>query len=268
MLSKNKIKFINSLKKKKNRINKRLFIAEGEKIIYELFISSFRIAEFFATEDFISQLSEEKKSSLPSLHEITESELKKISDLKTPNKALALVEIPNRTIDTEETQNSLSLVLDKINDPGNLGTIIRTADWFGINQIFCSNGSVDLYNPKVIQSTMGSFTRVKLFYQNLTELLEKYNEIDDFRIYGTFLEGDNIYRSQLSDKGLIIMGSESHGISDNLKEFIHQKLYIPSFTSVKNIEQSESLNISVATGIVCSEFRRRKDVSTDRQIQK
>jgi TrmH family RNA methyltransferase len=257
MLSKNKIKFINSLKKKKNRINKRFFIVEGEKIFYELFESSYRIKEIFATESFISELPDNKKSLAQSIHPITEEELQKISDLKTPNKVLAIVEIPNQSISLEEVKDSLSLVLDRINDPGNLGTIIRTADWFGIQQIFCSADSVDLYNPKVIQATMGAFTRVKIFYKNLTEFLSQYQNIEGFHIYGTFLEGDNIYESEIKNKGLIIMGSESHGISDELSSYIHQKLFIPSYNTNKKSAQSESLNISVATGIICSEFRRR-----------
>lgn len=257
MLSKNKIKFINSLKKKKNRINKRLFIVEGEKITYELFDSSYRIKEVFATESFVSELPKDKISSVQHLHSITEEELQKISDLKTPNKVLAIAEILDHSINSEEISNSLSLVLDRINDPGNLGTVIRTADWFGIRQIFCSADSVDLYNPKVIQATMGAFTRVKVFYKKLPEFLSQFQNLNNFQIYGTFLEGDNIYTSALKNKGLIIMGSESHGISEELDDFIHQKLHIPPYTSNKKLQQSESLNISVATGIICSEFRKR-----------
>ena len=256
MLSKNKIKFINSLKKKKNRINKRLFIVEGEKIAYELFESSYRIKDVFATESFIAELPKNKYSLIKELHSITEEELQKISDLKNPNKVLAVVEIPDYIYSPEEIKNSLSLVLDRINDPGNLGTIIRTADWFGIKQIFCSADSVDLYNPKVIQSTMGAFTRVRVFYKHLPDFLSNYQALDDFQIYGTFLEGNNIYSSALKNKGMIIMGSESHGISDELVDFIDQKLYIPPVTSDKKARKSESLNISVATGIVCSEFRK------------
>ena len=253
MLSKNKIKFINSLKKKKNRIKKGFFIAEGEKIITELINdSTFQITELFATDSFFSKLSNQQKDTIGELHTITEEDIKKISDLKNPNKTLAVVEIPKYTFKLEEVKKSLCLVLDNINDPGNLGTIIRTADWFGINHIFCSEGSVDLYNPKVIQSTMGSFMRIKLFYKNLETFLPAFYDISGFQIYGCFLEGENIYSAPLQDKGFIVMGSESHGISDKLKEYIHQKLYIPGFKQ----QASESLNISVATGIVCSEFRR------------
>ena len=257
MLSKNKIKFINSLKKKKNRINKRLFLVEGEKINYELIDSSYRIHEAFATESYISKLPKDKRSSFQHLHSVTEGELQKISDLKTPNKVLSVVEIPEHSISSEEIKNSLSLVLDKINDPGNLGTIIRTADWFGIKQIFCSSDSVDLYNPKVIQATMGAFTRVNVFYENLTEFLSHYQDLKDFPIYGTFLEGDDIYSSSLKNKGLIVMGSESHGISEELSSYIDQKLYIPPYSRNKKLQQSESLNLSVATGIICSEFRKK-----------
>jgi TrmH family RNA methyltransferase len=257
MLSKNKIKFINSLKKKKNRINKRLFLVEGEKINYELFDSCYRIYETFATESYISKLPRNKRSSSQYFHSITERELQKISDLKTPNKVLSVVEIPELSISSEEIKNSLSLVLDRINDPGNLGTIIRTADWFGIKQIFCSSDSVDMYNPKVIQATMGAFTRVNVFYENLKAFLSQYQDLKDFPIYGTFLEGDNIYNSSLRKKGLIVMGSESHGISEELSSYIHQKLYIPPYFPNNQSHQSESLNLSVATGIICSEFRKR-----------
>jgi len=257
MLSKNKIKFINSLKKKKNRIKKGFFIAEGEKIITELINSStYKIADLFATDSFISKLSNQQKATINELHMVTEEELSKISDLKNPNKTLAVVKIPEYTSEPEEVKKSLCLVLDNINDPGNLGTIIRTADWFGIKHIFCSEGSVDLYNPKVIQSTMGSFIRIKLFYKNLETFLQTFTDINGFQIYGCFLEGENIYSAPLEDKGLIVMGSESHGISDKLKDYIHKKLYIPRFISNGEQQTSESLNISVATGIVCSEFRR------------
>lgn len=257
MLSKNKIKFINSLKKKKNRIKKRFFIAEGEKIIFELFNSTYEILELFATDSFASILSLQQKSKIGNLYTITEEELQKISDLKNPNQALAIVKIPEYAFEPEEIKNSISLVLDKVNDPGNLGTIIRTADWFGINHIFCSEDSVDLYNPKVIQATMGSFIRIKLFYKNLETFLPLYSDLTDFVIYGSFLEGENIYSASLQNKGFIIMGSESHGISGKLEKLIHKKLYIPGFSSGHKQQHSESLNISVATGIVCSEFRRK-----------
>ena len=257
MLSKNKIKFINSLKKKKNRIKKGCFIAEGEKIIFELLgDSTYKITELFAIESFLSKLTSQQKDTIDELHAITEEELDKVSDLKNPNKTIAVVKIPEYTLELEEVKNSLCLVLDNINDPGNLGTIIRTADWFGINHIFCSEDSVDLYNPKVIQSTMGSFMRIKLFYKNLETFLPKFRGIKGFQTYGCFLEGQNIYSAPLLDKGFIVMGSESHGISDNLENYIHQKLYIPRFMRDDKHSPAESLNISVATGIVCSEFRR------------
>ncbi len=258
MLSKNKIKFINSLKKKKNRIKKGCFIAEGEKIISELLNNStYQIIELFATDSFLSKLSDQQKAAIDELNRITEDELNKISDLKNPNKTLAVIKIPEYSLDPEEVKKSLCLVLDNINDPGNLGTIIRTADWFGINYIFCSEDSVDLYNPKVIQSTMGSFMRIKFFYKDLESLLHSYHDINGFQISGCYLHGENIYSAALQDKGFIILGSEAHGISDKLENYIHQKLYIPRFISHGKQQPSESLNISVATGIVCSEFRRK-----------
>ena len=149
-----------------------------------------------------------------------------------------------------EIKSKLSILLDKINDPGNLGTIIRIADWFGIDHIFCTRDSVDLYNPKVVQSTMGAIFRVKVHYIDFKDLLE-----EDFNVYGTYLEGNNIYHEKLSHNGFIIMGSESHGISTEWKPYINKKLFIPNFPLGQ--KTSESLNISVATAITCSEFRRR-----------
>ena len=257
MLSKNKIKFINSLKKKKNRTYYKLFLAEGEKIILELLASSMKLKELYGTEAFMNNVSKQKLSHVEKVETINDTELKKISDLKTPNKVLAIVEIPKYQIDENELKNSLSLVLDKINDPGNLGTIIRIADWFGINHVFCSEDTVDVFNPKVIQSTMGSFARVNLVYCDLKDLLSSYQNTKYFGIYGSFLEGESIYASPLTNKGFIIMGSESHGISKELEEFVNQRIYIPSFSQEESQESSESLNVSVATGIICSEFRRQ-----------
>jgi len=155
-----------------------------------------------------------------------------------------------------EIEQSLSILLDQINDPGNLGTIIRIADWFGINNIFCTPDSVELYNPKVVQSSMGAIFRVKVHYVDFNSLLSEYSKLDGFNIYGTFLEGETIYKENLGEKGFIIMGSESHGISDHWKSFISNKLFIPNFPT--ETKTSESLNISVATAIVCSEFRRKR----------
>lgn len=256
MLSKNKIKFINSIKKKKYREIHQCFFAEGEKLVDELLNSEVQVTEIYATIEWIDK----NKQNLPANSDleidiISEEELKKISSLSTPNKVFAIANQPKYQYSIEEIQNELSLFLDNINDPGNLGTIIRIADWFGIKNIFCSNESVDKYNPKVVQASMGAIYRTKTHYVDSKEFLTTLNQIEDFNIYGTFLEGNNIYNEQLSKNGLIVMGSESHGISKNLIHSINKKLFIPNYPT--DSSTSESLNISVATAIVCSEFRRR-----------
>lgn len=256
MLSKNKIKFINSIKKKKYREIHQCFFAEGEKLVDELLNSNVQIIEIFATADWINK----NKQGLylqPELDviEISENDLNKISLLTTPNKVFAIAKQPVYEYKIEEICTGLSLFLENINDPGNLGTIIRIADWFGIKNIFCSKESVDVYNPKVVQASMGAIYRIKIHYVESGEFLADLSELENFNIYGTFLEGNNIYQESLDNHGLIIMGSESHGISKEIEPFINKKLFIPNYPP--NGETSESLNISVATAIVCSEFRRR-----------
>jgi len=256
MLSKNKIKFINSIKKKKYRDIHRCFFVEGEKLVDELIQSNIKPISIFATSNWIelnkSQLNDFSELELV---EVSEEELKKISALATPNKALAIVPQYAHSFLLNEIQKQLSLFLDEINDPGNLGTIIRIADWFGIQNVFCTENSVDVYNPKVAQSSMGAIFRVKVHYVDSISFLNQVRKYNDYPIYGTFLEGNNIYDEKLSKNGLIILGSESHGISEKLKPFINQKLFIPNYPAKQ--KTSESLNISTATSIVCSEFRRR-----------
>lgn len=257
MLSKNKIKFINSIKKKKYREIHQCFFVEGEKMVDELLHSDIEINEIFATPTWLKQnkqIVDTIKNQIE-IDEITEDELKKISALSTPNKVFAIAKQPSYIYNLNAIQSELSLFLDNINDPGNLGTIIRIADWFGIKHIFCSQGSVDLFNPKVVQATMGAIFRVKVHYVDSKEFLSEVTKLKDYKIYGTFLEGGNIYHEQLSKSGLIIMGSESHGISDDIKPYVHKKLFIPNYPVDR--KTTESLNISVATSIICSEFRRR-----------
>ncbi|MCB2196825.1 MAG: RNA methyltransferase [Bacteroidetes bacterium] len=256
MLSKNKIKFINSIKKKKYREIYHCFFVEGEKMVDELLHSEIEITEIFATPAWLEQNKQvDRIKKQIDINETTEGELKKISALSTPNKVLAIAKQPSYTYTLNTIESELSLFLDNINDPGNLGTILRIADWFGIKHIFCSQESVDLYNPKVVQSTMGAIFRVKVHYVNAKEFLTEANKLKDYKIYGTFLEGGNIYNEQLSKWGLVIMGSESHGIADEIKPYVHKKLFIPNYPPDR--KTSESLNISVATSIICSEFRRR-----------
>ncbi len=254
MLSKNTIKFINSLQKKKYRNKNKLFIVEGDKMVKEIINSDLEIEKFF-----FNRYWEENINQIKLLNEfdiITEDELKKISSLKTPNNVLAIVKMPDYEIDKDEIENELSIVLDDLQDPGNLGTIIRTADWFGIKNIICSLNSADVYNPKVVQATMGAIARVKVHYVDIETFLENFHFADDFKIYGTFLKGDNLYKTNLNNKGLIIMGNESQGISKKIERFVNKKIYIPNYPAYG--KTSESLNVSTATAIVCYEFRRDK----------
>lgn len=252
MISKNQIKHIASLKSPKFRTEYNEFLVEGEKMVSELFISSFKIKQIFAIEDWISSNQELIPGTIE-LEKVSPKELERISALKTPNKVLAVVSIPKPNI-TAINYDQLILVLDKLQDPGNLGTIIRTADWFGIKDIICSEDTVSLYNPKVIQSTMGSFTRVNLHYADLKAFLKDIPK--GLKIYGSLLEGKSLFQEKLSNKGLLIIGNESQGISKDIQTFVTNKINIPSFAIDKQ-NQAESLNASLATGIIISEFRRQ-----------
>jgi len=260
MLSKNKIKFINSLKKKKHRSERGLFIAEGTKLVQELLGEGAQADLLCATTGWFEKNPPDAGAKIKEQITVTEQELGKISTLRTPAQVLGVFAVPGSFSEEEDLSGKLSLVLDGINDPGNLGTIVRLADWFGIENIICSTDTVDLYNTKTVQSTMGSIARVKVAYRELTEFLGPWGRQPVFDIYGCFLEGENLYTAPLQDKGIIVMGSESHGISENLWRYINRQLYIPAFPSAK-MTKAESLNVSMATGIVCSEFRRRQWIS-------
>lgn len=248
MLSKNKIKFINSLHTKKYRDMNQLFVCEGEKIIEILINSGFPVKEIFATEEWYSD-----NNKYPTTI-ITYQELKKISTLKNPNNVLALVPYLSSEMNLEEIASTVSLVLDDIRDPGNLGTIIRTADWFGIKNIICSKESVEIYNPKVVQSTMGAIFSVQIFYTELSNLFEKIKKYDGFQIAGTYMKGESVYQTRFPNRGFLVFGNESKGIRKDLERHIDNKIHIPAFT--KSFKSSESLNVSSALAIVCSEFRR------------
>lgn len=238
-LSSNTIKFIKSLHQKKYRDEHNLFIVEGEKLVNEALNSNFKIKEIYKKED------------------IGEEAMERVSALSSPSPILAIVEKrDNSNIDflPKDTNNQLVLALDGIKDPGNLGTIIRIADWFGIETIIASIGTVELYNPKVIQSTMGAIFRKNIIYCNLVDELRRYKD-NGSKIFGTFLDGDNIYNSTKLQHGIIVIGSESNGISNEISRLITERITIPSF-AINGIG-SESLNAAVATGIVCSEFKRR-----------
>jgi TrmH family RNA methyltransferase len=250
MLTKNQAKFISSLKLKKNRDEHGLFVAEGTKIVSEMLNSGIKVKQLFSSSNF--------QLTIFNYHidviRIKENELKKISSLSTPNEVLAVCEIPHYKLNLKELGTKLSLVLDTIQDPGNLGTIIRIADWFGIENIICSNETVEVYNPKVIQATMGSIARVKVHYTDLFKFLQELNaKKPDLKIYGALLDGENMYSKKLSEKGLIVMGNESKGISEMLLPYISDRISIPNYGS-----GAESLNVAIATSVICAEFRRKK----------
>jgi len=240
MLSKSQIKLITSLRQKKFRLQHQLFFAEGVKTIKELLKSNFKLRHLYTTTlDF------EVSDVLVTV--ITEPELQKISVLKTPNTALALFEIPNEhAVDFD----NLIVALDNIRDPGNLGTIIRLCDWFGITDLICNTETVDCYNPKVIQATMGSISRVNVVYKDLKTVLSDKEIIS----FGAFMDGESVYDTALSSKGVLVLGNEANGINNELEALISKRLSIPRFG---NLQVTESLNVANATAVLLSEFKRR-----------
>ncbi|MCX6232882.1 MAG: RNA methyltransferase [Bacteroidetes bacterium] len=251
MLTKNTIKHINALKQKKFRDEFQQFMAEGDKLVSELLHSHYKIIEIFALNEWLDN---QKIPENIAVTAVTTDELERISSLTTPNKVIALIEIPQQQAIDNLIFNKLVLVLDEIKDPGNLGTIIRIADWFGISDIICSKHTVDAYNPKVVQATMGSIARVKIHYADLAGLFNSLSK--EIPVYGTLLNGDNIYTQTLTSNGIIVLGNESRGISEEIQYFIQHKLYIPSYAENPQ-NKAESLNAAIAAAIVCAEFKRR-----------
>ena len=244
MLSKSQISLIKSLHLKKFRKTHNLFIVEGIKSITEFINEEYVLHSIYYLPEMSS-----KVVNFPQIikgNEISSDELKKISTLTNPQGILAVFRTLYFDLKVEDLKNKFSLALDFIQDPGNLGTIIRTADWFGMDTLICSMDTADIYNPKVIQASMGSLARIKVFYCDLKEWLPKC----ELKIYGAVLDGESIYESDFSDEGIILMGNESHGISEQLAALVTQKLTIPSFGS------AESLNVAIATAVICDNFRR------------
>ena len=240
MLSKNQIKLIKSLESKKFRKREGLFVAEGPKVVGDLLRAGYQPHAIFSTEP------------RPDAELITDDELHRISFLQHPQEVLAVFHIPT----PQESSNfhlpaDICLALDGVQDPGNVGTIIRIADWFGITHIYCSPDTADVYNPKVVQATMGSLAHVQITYCDLVPLLRGAA----VPVYGTLLDGQDIYQQPLSREGVIVMGNEGNGISPEVRQLVSHKLLIPNFN--KNAETAESLNVAIATSITCSEFRRR-----------
>ncbi len=240
MLSKSQLKLITSLRQKKYRNNHKLFLAEGIKVVNEFLSSDFKVHTIFCTDDFSHNLSSDQ------VNLISDVELQKISLLKNPNQVLGLFEIPS---EKEIETSGLTIVLDTLNDPGNLGTIIRLCDWFGVKQIVCSNDTVDCYNPKVVQATMGSLTRISIKYTDLKVYLESAKK----PIYAAVMDGENVYETSLKNDAILVMGNEANGISKEILEFITDTLTIPQFGE---LQETESLNVATATAILLSEFRR------------
>lgn len=247
MLSKAQISLINSLQQKKFRTAHRLFIVEGIKSIQEFVNSSYSVQSIFCTDEAGAKLG--KLPQKIKLETITEVELHKISVLKNPQGALALVNLPeDKKLKDNELSGKFSLVLDDVQDPGNLGTIIRTAEWFGIENIICSLGTVDVYNPKVVQATMGSLTRLKVTYSNIEELISTTK----IPTYGALLNGESIYETDFKSEGLIILGNEGKGIRQSIISLLDKAVTIP------RIGKAESLNVAVAATIFCSEVGKQR----------
>ena len=238
MISKNQIKFIKSLSLKKNRVKAQLFVAEGEKIVNELLNSKFEIEHIYATKQFSGINSSDKSA----VTVVSSEELSRISNLTSPNNVLAIVRVGQKEL---ENNTGITLVLDDVNDPGNLGTIIRICDWFGVTQLICSANTVDCYNPKVVQSAMGSLFRVNITYLDLATYLDDI----DTPIYGAYMNGVDVKGQEFPKQAHLIMGNEANGISESISKYITNKV------SIKNIGgNAESLNVAVATSILLYEF--------------
>jgi TrmH family RNA methyltransferase len=284
-MTRNEIQLIRSLADKRARTEAGVFVCEGAKLVGEVLASGLRVRKIYCTgqafELFSSEmlgfcadrsredrdstskyspgLSDEKARKAGVYHEnpdgietISGKEMERISHLKTPTDCLALVEIPSREFDPKMLGGGLTLALDGVQNPGNMGTIIRLADWFGIARVVCSADSADCWSPKVVQATMGAITRVAVHYGGLAAILST----SEVPVYGTFLEGEIIYEANLTRDGIIVLGSEGRGISPEVAEVVSRKLFIPPYPA--NNSSSESLNVAIAAAIICSEFRRRR----------
>ncbi len=248
MISKNLTKLIRSLENKKSRERYGLFVAEGPKTVGDLAAVS-QPKTVIATAEWL-----EKHATGTAAEYIvaTDEELRKVSFLQHPQHVLGIFPIPQKKFNAEICNRELCLALDKVQDPGNLGTIIRIADWFGISTILCNEGTADAFNPKAVQATMGSIARVNIVYTDLAATLDSLP--DGTPIYATSLDGGNIYSQELSAKGIIIMGNEGNGVSPEIMERANRTLYIPSYSKTSGID---SLNVAIATAITCAEFKRR-----------
>ena len=263
MISKNQIKYVRQLEQKKFRKQEGLFIAEGHKVVGDLLRAGYIPKMLFATEKWLHENRLLVLTTAVTPTTVTDEELRRLSLQQHPQQVLALFPLPSSAsvISSEversalplgSSKKSLAIALDGVQDPGNLGTIIRIADWFGISTIICSDDTVDAWNPKVVQATMGSLARVNIIYTNLPEFLDTLPP--DYPVYGTLLDGENIYTQPLTKEGLIVMGNEGNGISEAVRQRVNRRLLIPDF---HDGDTADSLNVAIATAITCSEFRRR-----------
>lgn len=244
-MTKADIQLVRALADKRGRTEHGLFVAEGEKLIGELRTSHLGVRKIFALEGLFAG---------PEVEVVGTKEMERLSLLKTASNSLALVEIPHYGLDMRALAGRLTLALDDVQNPGNLGTIVRLADWFGITDIVCSEASADCFNPKVVQATMGAILRVRVHYTDLGGFLRRAADAG-LSVCGTFLEGENIYGASLPEAGIVVMGNEGRGISDAAAATVTRKLFIPPYPADRR--GSESLNVAMATGIVCAEFRRQ-----------
>ena len=252
MIGKSTTKLINSLALKKYRTKENCFLIEGDKMVKEALDSDLKIKLLIVTDQFTTRFPI-TQSAAERIIETDAKEIKKVSLLQHPQNSLAVCEIPKKPDFPKSLTEGLSIYLDGIQDPGNMGTIVRICDWYGIQHVFCSPDSVDLYNPKVIQASMGSFNRIHLHecdFETLADLAQK----SEAPLFGTFMNGDNVYQKQLPKQAVLVMGNEGNGIRPAVEKLIPNKLSIPNFSM--NETKAESLNVSVATAILCSEFKR------------
>ncbi|HSV89377.1 MAG TPA: RNA methyltransferase [Bacteroidales bacterium] len=241
------IKYVKTLQQKKFRKQYGVFLAEGEKVVNELVSSEFEIEGIYGLGGWVEQFGHQIRKGVP-LFTVSESELTRISGLKTPNRVLAVVKTPNLQVVPDPTSEGLILALDTIQDPGNLGTIIRTADWFNIRQVVCSPDTAEVFSPKVIQATMGSFLRVKVFYTDLAAFLKKaWLKVP---VYGAFLQGDDVFEVSSGKGCILVVGNESAGISAEVAKYVSKRLKIPGGAPPVEGFQADSLNASVAAGIL------------------
>lgn len=251
MISKNRIKYVRSLEMKKYRKAEGVFVAEGHKLVGDL-LGAFPCVYVAATQEWMDSHVHELKG--VEMDVVTDEELRRVSLMETPQQVLAVFRQRIDEVDVNRVVGEqLCLALDDVQNPGNVGTIIRLADWFGIEHIFCSRGCADLYNPKTVQATMGAMARVQVHEVDLPQMLSSLPK--GTPVYGTFLDGDNLYDKSLENRGLIIMGNEGKGVSADVEAHVTERLYIPNYPAGR--ETSESLNVAIATAIVCAEFRRR-----------